>query len=156
MKRIGALILTLSLAALPLSAGVVYEIEVQNYESSSEPESTTMSTEGKNLKMSIASGPTGMGQGEVIFRGDRREMMIVDHGNQSYMVIDEEAMKELAGMVSGISDQLAKALEGVPEEQRKMMEEMMKKRMPQAAPARHRRNSTRQRLSVRQVRRLPG
>jgi hypothetical protein len=125
------------MAVLPssqLGAGVVYEIEVTDHEQSPPKVSgTEMAAEGRNLKMEIAAGETG-GGGDMIFRGDRREMVVVDHDDKSYMVIDEEAIERIAGQVSQVADQVAEALKNVPEDQRAMVEKMMKQRMPQQAP----------------------
>lgn len=132
-----ALCLTLCMTVLLsglLGAGVVYEIEVTDHEPSPPKTSETeVAAEGRNLKMGIAAGE-GRGGGDMIFRGDRREMVVVDHDDKSYMVIDEEAIEQIAGQVSQVADQVAEALKNVPEEQRAMVEKMMKQRMPQQAP----------------------
>ena len=117
----------------PLGAGVVYEIEVTDHEQSPPVvESMEISAEGRNLKMGIPSGGQS-GKGEMIFRGDRREMVVVDHDNKSYMVIDEAMIETIAGQLSGVMSQMEEALKNVPEKQRAMVEKMMKQRMPQQA-----------------------
>jgi hypothetical protein len=124
------------LALAPAFGGVVYEIEVTDHEQSPpKSESIEAAVEGRHLKMGIASGGRGA-QGEMIFRGDRREMVVVDHEDGSYYVMDEATMKQLAGQVSGAMGQMQEALKNVPEDKRKMMEEMMKQRLPQQAPER--------------------
>lgn len=123
--------LGLLVATGPLGAGVVYEIEVKDHDSSPpKTESIEAAVEGKNLKMGIPSGG-GRGGGDMIYRGDRREMVVVEHGDKSYMVMDEEAMSQIAGQVGGMMDEVKKALENVPADQRAMVEKMMKERMPQ-------------------------
>ncbi len=128
-----ALCMTLCIIALvssQLGAGVVYEIEVTDHEQSPPKVSETqMSAEGRNLKMGIAAGEGASG-GDMIFRGDRREMVVVDHEDKSYTVMDEETIEKVAGQVSQVSDQIAEALKNVPEDQRAMVEKMMKQRMP--------------------------
>lgn len=121
----------------PVAAGVVYEIEVTDYERSPpKSESIQAAIEGRRLKMSIASGGRGK-QGEMIFHADRREMVVVDHDNESYFVIDKETLGRIAGQVNSAMSQVQEALENVPEEQRAMIEKMMKQRMPkQAVPIR--------------------
>lgn len=124
-----------SLGTSPVAAGVVYEIEVTDHHQSS-PKSETIQVlvEGRNLKMGIASG-SHEEQGEMIFRGDRREMVVVDHGDKSYNVMDKEALGQIAGQVNSAMAQMQEALKNVPEEQRAMVEKMMKQRMPnQVAP----------------------
>jgi len=125
----------LILLASPLAAGVVYEIEVTDH-AAGEPSTTELAAEGKMLKMSIAPGRTS-GRGEMIFRGDRREMVVVDHDDKSYVVMDEATAKQLADQLGGVSDQMKEAmkrveeqLKNVPEDQRAMVEKMLKERMP--------------------------
>lgn len=131
MKKLWIPLLLATLAA-PLTAGVVYEIEVKDHEQSPpKTESIQASVEGRHLKMGVASGGRGS-QGEMIFRGDRREMVVVDHDNQAYTVIDEEAIGAIAGQVNSAMSQMQEALKNVPEDKRAMLEQMMKERMPQA------------------------
>lgn len=140
MKKILGLLLITGLAAGALAAGVVYEIEVTDHgQSPPRTEDSRMSAEGKNLKMGVSAGERGGAAGEMIFRGDRREMVIVDHDDESYTVIDEQAIESVAGQVGAMMAQMQEALKNVPEGQRAAVEEMMKKRMPQEAPARPRR-----------------
>lgn len=136
-RRVTAVfLLAAALAVAPALAGVVYEIEVKDHEQSPpKTSSTEAAVEGKNLKMSIAQGATG-GKGDMIYRGDRREMIVVDHEDKSYMVVDQAAIETLAGQVSSAMSQMQEALKNVPEEQRAMVEQMMKQRMPQQAPER--------------------
>ncbi len=125
-----------ALALAPALAGVVYEIEVKDHEQSPpKTESIEAAVEGRHLKMGIASQGKGA-QGEMIFRGDRREMVVVDHENESYTVIDEAAMAAIAGQVSSAMSQMQEALKNVPADKREMIEKMMKEKMPQQAPQR--------------------
>ncbi len=126
------------LLAAPLSAGVVYEIEVKDHEQSPpKTESIQAAVEGRHLKMGIASGGKGA-QGEMIFRGDRREMVVVDHENRTYHKIDSAAIGQIAGQLSEAERMMQEALKNVPEDKRAMIEQMMKQKLPnaQAAPQR--------------------
>ena len=130
--------MTLALSALVsahLMAGVVYEIEVTDHEQSP-PKTSEMeiAAEGRHLKMGIAPGESGRAGGDAIWRGDRREMVVVDHEDRSYVVIDEEMIESLAGRIGGVLSQVEEALKNVPDDQRAMVERMMKQRMPQQAP----------------------
>jgi hypothetical protein len=131
-------LLSAALAAGPALAGVVYEIEVTDHEQSPpKTASIEMAAAGKNLKMEILPGESGRGKGEMIFRGDRREMVVVDEDDKSYYVMDEATMRQLAGQVAGVMGQMQEALKNVPESERRKIEEMMKQRMPQQqAPSR--------------------
>lgn len=133
MKRLMILICLSLLITSPLYAGVVYEIEVKDHEQSPpKTESIEAAVEGRHLKMGIASQGEGK-QGEMIFRGDRREMVVVDHDNQTYHSFDEEMMKSLAGQLSEADRMMQEALKNVPADQRAMIEQMMKKKMPAGA-----------------------
>lgn len=114
-----------------VSAGVVFEIETKDHVSS---DSGTVQAfvEGKNLKMLISSGDN-LDSNEMIFRGESREMVVVDHDDRSYMVIDEAMISSIGEQLSGVEAQMLEALKNVPPEQRAMMEKMMKGRMPPQA-----------------------
>ncbi len=134
-ERCLALLLGFSISAAA-AAGVVYEIEVTDHtESPPRTESTQMSVEGRLLKM----GTVGKGQrapGHVIYRGDRREMVIVDHEDKTYVVMDEETLKAIADQMGQMMARVQEALKNVPEAQRAAVEEMMKGRMPDTAAKR--------------------
>lgn len=131
MRQASLFALLLTLLAVPAFAGVVFEIETTDHRQSPPKVETVESyIEGKNIKIDIKPGSTAA-DGAMIYRGDRREMVVVDNGEKSYMVMDEETMEALAGQVSGAMAQVQEALKNVPAEQRAMVEKMMKERMPQ-------------------------
>ena len=136
MKKLCLIPLVTVLAAGPLAAGVVYEIEVKDH-GQSPPKTETMraSVEGRDLKVGVAAQGPGS-QGEMIFRGERREMVLVDHERSTFTVMDEAALARLAGQVNQAMAQMQEALKNVPAEQRAMVEQMMKKQMPQQQEAR--------------------
>jgi hypothetical protein len=125
-------ILVLFLAARAL-AGVVLEIETKDHRSN---ESGTVVTlvDGKDLKMTITSGGD-QEESEMIFRGEKREMIVVDHDDKTFMVIDEAMIDSIGDQLSGYEAQMREALKDVPPEQRAMVEKMMKGRMPAPAKA---------------------
>lgn len=125
-----------SLLVAPLWAGVVYEIDVTDHEGS-EPSTHSMEVmaEGGNLKMEIAPGEKN-DRGDMIFRsGERREMVVVDHNDKSYMVMDEATIRAIGGQISQAMKQVEQALESVPEGQREQMRKLFEERMPKAAAA---------------------
>lgn len=133
MKTTWTILLSGVLMAAPLLAGVVFEVETTDHDASPpRVETHQMSAEGRQMKMEIDSGGRGSNS-EMIFRGESRELVIVDHDDKSYVVIDEEGVREIAAQIGNAMSQLEEALKNVPESQRSMVEEMMKKRMPQAA-----------------------
>ena len=136
MKKLALSMIALTtFLATPLLAGVVYEIEVKDHEQSPpKSESIQAAVEGRHLKMGIASGGEGA-QGDMIFRGDRREMVYVDHEHKTYTVIDETAIGQVAGHLSQAERMMQEALKNVPADKRAMVEQMMKQKLPQAQAA---------------------
>jgi hypothetical protein len=130
------------LAASP-NPGVVFELEIV---ASSGATPRTMGTfiEGLNARMSL---PGQGGQTDVIYRGDRREMLLLNHGARSYTVLDEAAMKKLGAQLGQVMAQMDQMMKSLPESQRAAMEQMMKGRMggaaTPAAPVEIRRTSER-------------
>jgi len=129
--RIG-FILVLFLATRA-SAGVVLEIESQDRRLQ-ESATVLALVDGKNLKMTITSDGDQKNS-EMIYRGESREMVVVDHGDKSYMVMDEAMIDSISEQMSGYEAKMREALKDVPPEQRAMMEQMMKGRMPAPAKA---------------------
>lgn len=137
MKILQTSFLVVLFAASQVSAGVVFEIETKDHKSSDSGVVQAF-VEGKNLKMLITSSDS-LKSNEMIFRGENREMVVVDHDGQSYMVIDEAMINSIGEQLRGVEAQMREALKNVPPEQRAMMEKMMKGRMPpQAGLARSR------------------
>ena len=143
MKKLGfvfLLALFVYMAASPVpNPGVVYEIEVKDHEQSPpKTESIQAAVEGRYLKMGVASKGRSA-QGEMIFRGDRRELVVVDHENKSYHVMDEAAVRQISGQVDEAMRLMQGALLNVTEDKRAMIEQMMKQRLPIQTAARPRR-----------------
>ena len=133
MKRCSIFCLLVCLSAAPLLAGVIFEIETTDHHGG-EPTVVEVSAEGPNMKMQIPAG-RGKPGGEMIFRGEKREMVFVDHDKKEFMVMDQEMVKSMSAQINQAMSEMEKALENVPEEQRAMVEKMMKQRMPAAAKA---------------------
>jgi len=132
VKDAGASLLPLLflLASAAAHAGVVYEVETTYHSGSggSETETTQMSVKQPNLKMGVeGAGSSDPDAGEAIFRGDRREMVVVDHGEKTYMVIDSAAAERMGGQVQEAMQGLEKQLGQLDPKQREMVEQMMKK-----------------------------
>lgn len=125
--------LLIVLTGSPLLAGVVFEVETTYHSGSPRgPESAQMSVEGKNLKMEILPGrdSSRKGKDEAIFRGDRRQMVVVDHHDKAYMVMDTATMSKMGGQVQGQMQQASKELEKhlaqLGPKQREIAEKMIK------------------------------
>ncbi len=130
------LLVMAGLGASRLAAGVVYEIEVMDHEQSPpKSESIEAAVEGKHLKMGIPAASAGGSPGAMIFRGDRREMIVLNTDDKSYVVLDEATIAQIGGQVSQAMAQVQEALKDAPADQRAMIEKMMKGRLPQTQPA---------------------
>jgi len=130
MKNAARILATILLIGAPAFAGVVYEVEVTDH--SSDPVSTSgsrISVDGLLLKMDVTSGGNDI-DGEMIYRGDRKEMVVINKKDKTYFVLDEEQMRALAAQISQAMSAMEQALAAVPEGQRAKMEAMMKQRMP--------------------------
>jgi len=92
-----------------------------------------ISTSGDNTRLeinSVSSAETG----GMIFHGARDEMIILDHAQGSYMIIDQARMNAMASQVSQAMTQMQEALAAMPPEQRALAEQMMQRQFPAAAP----------------------
>lgn len=133
MKKWTLGLILIMLTTGPATAGVIFEVETTDH-TQGEPhkQDIEVKAEGKNLTMGVPS--TGeRAQGAMIFRGDRREMVVVDHDNKSFIQMDEEAIQALAGQVDTAMSQIEEAMAKVPEKQRAMMEKLLQERMPPGA-----------------------
>ncbi|MBT8136798.1 MAG: DUF4412 domain-containing protein [Gammaproteobacteria bacterium] len=136
-RKIGAAAV-IALIAQPLWAGVVFEVETTWHSGPDRgPETSEMSVEGSNLKMEIPPGDSGAGKDVAIWRGDRREMVFVDHRDKAYMVIDSSSAKDVRNQIGSQMQQamkeVEKHMEGLDPKQREMMQEMLKGKMPPGA-----------------------
>ena len=129
MKRL-LITLALTVAGSPAFAGVVYQVETTDM-TGAQPQTSlgTISAQGSLLKMELAGAGNDF-NGEMIFRGDRREMVMVNHDEKTVMIIDEATMKAMAAQINQAMSAMEQALAAVPAGQRAKMEEMMKSRMP--------------------------
>ncbi len=126
MKHLWIVGILLVFAAMPSSPGVVFEIETTDH-SASPPrsEGTNVSVEGRMIKMDVSPAEEGGGDGEMIFRGDRGEhgeVVVVDHDEKAYWVMDDKAVQDLAGQVDKAMSAVEEALKHLPKEQRDAIE----------------------------------
>lgn len=92
-----------------------------------------ISTSGDNTRLEINSVSSAEAGG-MIFHGARDEMIILDHAQGSYMIIDQARMNAMASQVSQAMTQMQEALAAMPPEQRALAEQMMQRQFPAAAP----------------------
>jgi hypothetical protein len=108
-------------------AGVIFEMD-QKYDGPEELNKITGKVEGNKLRMDFYRN--GAEQGSMIYRGDRKEMITIDHQAKTCFVIDKETMDSLAKQMEQAMAQYEEAMKTVPPEHRKMMEEKFKQHMP--------------------------
>lgn len=124
------LILPFSLGKVDLIPipGVVFEVEVTYTDGQATNESTVLVDNG-NIAMTFNPDQSGENEGRVIFRSDRKEMVVVDDTEKVYYLIDEAAMKNISGQLNDVQRQIEERIKDLPKEQqdavRKMLEEQM-------------------------------
>ncbi len=130
MKRIALALFVAFVAQSPLQAGVVFEIESTDY-TSAKPQTHEMqvAVEGQNLRMTTQAGPRD-DDGTMIYRGVRKEILAVNHGDKTYFVMDRETLTALAGQVTQAMQMVEEALKDVPAEQRAMVEQLVRNNLP--------------------------
>lgn len=74
---------------------------------------------------------SGEMEASMIYRGDLETLFIVNHEEKEYMLLTRETMEKLSVKLNQAMADMQKQLEQLPEAQRKIMEDMMKKNMPQ-------------------------
>lgn len=107
------------------NTGTVYEIEMTDYEKSPPTSQTIqLAVQGQNIKMDIAPGES-TDKGEVIFIGERREMMVVDHKDKSYYLIDQKSIEQMSGSINNAMQEMEEKLKDLPPEQQEMIRKAM-------------------------------
>jgi hypothetical protein len=119
----------LILLSTPVFAGVVFEFELVDVsDPAAEPDRINTSVEGERIRMDV-KGPRGA-NADMIFIGDRHEMLAVDHDSQTYVLIDDATIDQISSQLSQLEAQMQEMLKDVPPEQRAAVEQMMKQQMP--------------------------
>lgn len=107
-------------------AGYVYDLSQKEFSGSgSDDTSTKILVDGAKIKMSGFDDSN-----EVIFDGSSQALMVVDHGKKSYIQMDKKSIEEFSAKLKEAMAEMERQLESVPPAQRKMMERMMKNKMP--------------------------
>ena len=108
-------------------AGTVFNMETKI---PGEVQSTTVTVDGKNLKV-VTEGETSNNP-TMIYRGDRKEMLLIDIEGKTWTKLDKTTMASLGKRVNPAMEQMRKQMEeqmkNIPPERRAMMEKMMKGR----------------------------
>jgi len=122
--------LSVLIATATIHAGVIYEMTYTDYTDgvAGEPQFSNIAIEGNNLKVSLPENGSEK-PGEMIYRGDLGEMVMIDHQRQQYFILDRATIEKISAQMK----QAMAMFENMPPAQREMMEKMMKGRMPQMA-----------------------
>jgi hypothetical protein len=123
---------TLLLSPVVLAGSIIEIDTVQHITSPPLTGTIRISTQGRKTRLDIDAGNGDTSA--LIFDGDKDEMMMLDHAEQRYFVMTKEQIKAMAVQVTGAMKQMEEALAAMPPEQRKMAEQMMAGRMPDAQP----------------------
>ncbi len=112
-----------------LSAGVVFEATTTLIEGdSNRTETISISAAATNLRVATLNDHGGI-RDEFVFRGDRREMVTINHHDRSYMLIEGDALTAMTGDIQGqieeAMSEVKKELEGLDPKQREMIEKML-------------------------------
>lgn len=129
-RQVGVTLLALALSVPTLSAGILV-VATQESPGGGDAEKTTMQIDRDRIRVE-SEGPDS--RGAMIFRGDRQVMWMIDYEEKTYF---EVTPKDLQRMKSTMEDSMAamrkqmeEQLKDLPPEQRRMVEDMMKTRMP--------------------------
>ncbi len=90
-----------------------------------------MTTSGSMSRLDIVSGKNGE-SGTMIFDGNIGKLIVVDHENKQYYVIDQQQMDAMAEKVTKAHRDMEQALASMPPGQRALARQMMQ--LPEAPP----------------------
>lgn len=134
-RYISVLVLALG-AAMPSFADSILEFQTTEFGGGQPIVGTVqVSTSGSDTRLEIISVSSGEAGG-MIYRGDKKEMIILDHAQGNYMMIDQQQINAMASQVSEAMSQMQEALAAMPPEQRALAEQMMQQRFPAQPPKR--------------------
>jgi len=114
--------------ALAASAALLLENETKDANGTLQHKGV-IEIRGRSVKITSSNN-----QQYQVFRGDRKKMYMVDPATRTYMVIDEQSMaaigEKMSSVMADASSQLARAMEGMTEEQKAAMQKHMPNMMP--------------------------
>ena len=116
------------LAAAPAFADSILELQSTEF-SHGQPIVGTVqiSTSGNDARIEIISVSSAEAGG-MIFHGDRNEMIILDHAEGNYMVIDQDRMNAMAAQVDEAVAEMQEALDEMSPEGRALADQMTQQR----------------------------
>ncbi len=124
LLRRALVLLSLGPIAALAVPGVAINLEVT--QTGSAPVQQQIHIVGQSIKVDIK----GDRNGSVIFRGGTDELVTIDHDKKEYMRVDKASLDRMAATVSGAVSQVDSVLANLPEEQRVMLEGILKDKLP--------------------------
>lgn len=122
MKKSAAFVSAMLLVLPPIAcAGVVMDMVTRDA-SGQETDRTKIYAQSNKIRME--HGGENEASATMIFLGN--EFLYVDHGDKSYMVMDEAMIDEVSAQMSKAMKEIEAQLASMPPEQRAMVEQMMK------------------------------
>ncbi len=125
---LAGLVVAAVLVASSAFAGVVMVYEQQPGAGTAKKKTTTLYVSSDRMRMEDEKGDVN------IFRGDKKLFWMIDRAKGTYTEITQDDLTKMRARVDEAMKRLQAQLQNVPPEQRKMVESMMKGRMPQEAP----------------------
>jgi hypothetical protein len=116
-------LLGLLLASSPVAAGVVYRFESTGPGDLSEEVVARVDGPWLRIDQTIDGDPHSL-----IFRGDLRRMIAVDHADRSYVVVDRAAVEAFAGQLAAAQLEVERKILQLPPEQRGVVAELVRSR----------------------------
>ena len=110
---------------MPLFAGVEMTLDTTDA-SGAITESVKLYAQSGKIRMEDIGDTSGQ-EMSMIFVG--QEFIVVDHGDESYIVMDEAMVQEMGVKVNAAMEQMRAQLADMPPEQRAMVEQMMQGQM---------------------------
>ncbi|NIP39837.1 MAG: DUF4412 domain-containing protein [Candidatus Dadabacteria bacterium] len=89
----------------------------------------TNSFKGSDMRMDFYEGGEQITT-TMIFKGDKDEMINLDHKSRSYYVMDKQTLEAFATQMNAAMAELEKQMANMSPEEKAMMEQMMKGKMP--------------------------
>jgi hypothetical protein len=129
-KSVLLLTLAYSLNCLAL-AGIKIKMETRPLKGGKAQQGWIYMAEGSLLRIDYgvdSEDPTP--SQSLLFQADNQVVFMVDHDDQEYVRLDEQTFERFSGQVSQAVEEMEAQIAGLPEGQRKIMEDMMEKNRP--------------------------
>lgn len=136
MKYIVSSAIAASLMFGSAGAGTLLTVEKRSLDGS-RPEVvvSTIAIDGKRVRIDHHE-PNKSSRGSVIYRGDKKQMIVLDHRGNSFHIVTKDSLNAMNQQVdrqmSAMMKQMESKLSQLPPAQRQMVEQMMKQQNPSA------------------------